>query len=253
MPTLQLFYGLAVAAGAWLPRIALPFLALAAGVLVARRRALALVWAAVALAIGALVVVVGIGIGRLLFVGSVSPSLIPAGVADTAFDTVTTAMRDTGIAVLVLAAVVAVVAWFSGPFAAPRRLRGFFGSGIAAVREAAARHGITTERTGEWLYAQRALLRAAVAVIAAAIVLLVRPLTTGLVLWTLVGAAVAVALLELLQRPVIIVPATAGVPETAGEYRDIEPASANPSVNPPTQNRYSHEQISADLGPRADR
>jgi hypothetical protein len=156
-------------------------------------------------------------------------------------------MRDTGVAVLVLAAVVAFVAWFAGPFAAPRRLRGFFGSGVAAVREAAARHGISTGRTGEWLYAQRALLRAAVAVIAAAIVLLVRPLTTGLVLWTLVGAAVAVALLELLQRPAIT------VPETAGENRDFEPASANSSVNPLTQNRYSHEQISADLGPRTDR
>jgi hypothetical protein len=108
--------------------------------------------------------------------------------------------------VLVLAIVVALVGWFAGPFAVPRRLRGFFGDGVRWVRGSAERHGITTGRVGEWLYAQRTLLRAAVAVIAAAVVLFVRPLTTSLIVWTLVIAAVVVALLELLQRPVVRVP-----------------------------------------------
>lgn len=207
LPTIQLFYGVAVAAGAWLPWVVLLFLA--AGVVVARRRALALVWAAVALAVSMAIIVAGIAIGRLVFVGSVSPSLIPAGVARTVFDTLTTAMKDTGVAVLVLAIVVAIVAWYSGPFGVPRKLRGFFGSGVVWVRDAAERHGITTGRTGEWIYAQRALLRAAVAVIAAAIVLFVRPLTPGLIIWTLVIAALVVAILELVQRPVITVPETA--------------------------------------------
>jgi hypothetical protein len=209
IPTIQLFYGVAVAAGAWLPWIALVFLAL--GVVVARRRALALVWAAVALALAMAVVVAGIAIGRLVFVGSVSPSLLPAGLAGTIYRTVTTAMQDTGVAVLVLAIVVAVVAWYSGPFAVSRKLRGFFGSGVDWVREAAERHGISTGRTGEWLYAQRALLRAAVAVIAAAVVLFVRPLTPALIVWTLVIAALVIAVLELVQRP-----AGAG-PENADE------------------------------------
>lgn len=204
LPTIQLFYGIAVAAGAWLPWVAL--LLLAVGVVVARRRALALVWAAVALALSMVIIVAGIAIGRLVFIGSVSPSLIPSGVARTVFDTLTSAMRDTGVAVLVLAIVVAVVAWYSGPFVVPRRLRGFFGSGVAWARNAADRHGVGTGRTGEWLYAQRALLRAAVAVIAAAIVLFVRPLTPGLIIWTLVIAAVVIGVLELLQRPVITVP-----------------------------------------------
>jgi len=208
IPTIQLFYGVAVAAGAWLQWIALAFLVL--GVVVARRRALALVWAAVALALSMVVVVAGIGIGRLVFVGSVSPSLLPAGVANTVYRTLTTAMQDTGIAVLVLAIVVAVVGWYSGPFAVPRKLRGFFGSGIAWVREAAERHGITTGRTGEWIYAQRALLRAVVALVAAALVLFVRPLTPPLIIWTLVLAALVVAILELVQRPVITVPENAG-------------------------------------------
>ncbi|MGN6427675.1 MAG: hypothetical protein ACTHMF_12720 [Leifsonia sp.] len=204
IPTLQVFYGVAVAAGAWLPWVAIGLLAL--GVVVARRRALALIGAASALAIAMIVVVAGIGIGRLVFVGSVSPGLIPAGVAQTVFGTVATPMRDTGVAVLVLAIVVAVVGWYAGPFGVPRRLRGFFGSGVTWVRTSAERHGITTGKAGEWIYAQRVLLRAAVAVIAAAVVLFVRPLTPALIIWTLVIAAVVIAVLELVQRPVITVP-----------------------------------------------
>lgn len=202
LPTLQLFYGLAVAAGMWLPWIAL--LLLAAGVLVARRRVVALVWSAVALGIGMVVVIAGISIGRVVFAGSVSPSLIPTSVAHAVFDSVSTAMRDTSVAVLVLAVVVAIVSWYSGPFAVPRRLRGFVGSGVTLARDAAERHGISTGRTGEWLYAQRALLRAAIAVVASAIVLLVRPLTPGLIIWTLVIAALAIMILELVQRPVSV-------------------------------------------------
>ncbi|HEY8282418.1 MAG TPA: hypothetical protein VIG28_08030 [Leifsonia sp.] len=210
LPTIQLFYGLAVSAGAWLPWVSLLFLAV--GVLVARRRALALVWAAVALALAMVLTVAAISIGQLVFVGSVSPSLLPSAVAVTIFETVTTAMIDTGVAVLVLALVVALVGWFAGPFAAPRRLRGFFGAGATWSREAAERHGVTTGRTGEWIYRQRTLLRTVVAVIAAAIVLFVRPLTPSLIIWTLIGAAVVIGVLELLQRPVITVPESAADP-----------------------------------------
>lgn len=204
IPTLQVFYNLAVVAGAWLPWVAIGLLAL--GVVVARRRALALIGAACALGTAMIVVVAGISIGQIVFIASASPSLVPAGVAQTLYTTVSTAMKDTGVAVLVLAVVVALVAWYSGPFGVPRRLRGFFGSGVTWVRESAERHGITTGRAGEWFYAQRVLLRSAVAVIAAAVVLFVRPLTPSLIIWTLVIAAVVIAILELVQRPVITIP-----------------------------------------------
>ncbi|MEN0086253.1 MAG: hypothetical protein AAGC66_15915 [Leifsonia sp.] len=204
IPTLQLFYGLAIAAGAWLPWVAIGLLAL--GVIVARRRALALVWASVALALAMALTLAALAVGRIVFVASASPSLVPSKLAQTLYSTVTDAMIATAVAVLVLALAVALVGWYSGPFAVPRRLRGFFQSGVASARAAAERHGITTGRVGEWLYAQRALLRAAVAVIAAAVVLFVRPITPALVIWTLVLSALAVALLELLQRPVITVP-----------------------------------------------
>ncbi|WP_374009735.1 hypothetical protein [Leifsonia sp. LS-T14] len=207
IPTLQLFYGLAIAAGAWLPWVAIGLLAL--GVLVARRRSLALVWAAVALGLAMALTLAALGVGRLVFVASASPALVPSTLARTLYSTVTDAMIDTAVAVLVLAIAVAIVAWLAGPFRVPQRLRGFFGSGVEWVRASAERHGITTGRAGEWMYAQRTLLRAAVAVIAAAIVLFVRPLTPSLIIWTLVLAVLVVAILELLQRPVITVPAEA--------------------------------------------
>ncbi len=204
IPTVQLAYGVALAAGEWLPWVALAFLI--AGVLVARRRSLALVWSATALALSMLVTAAGFAIGRLVFISSVSPSLLPSDFARTIFNTVVAAMEETTVAVLVLAIAVAVVGWFAGPFEVPRKLRGFFGSGVTWVRESAERHGITTGRTGEWIYAQRVLLRVAVAVIGAAIVLFVRPLSPALTIWTLVIAVVVIAILELVQRPVITVP-----------------------------------------------
>ncbi|GAA4381019.1 hypothetical protein [Paeniglutamicibacter cryotolerans] len=68
-------------------------------------------------------------------------------------------------------------------------------------QRAAERHGITTGRTGQWLYSQRVLLRAVVVVVASLMILFVRPLTAGVIIWTLVLSVVAVVILELLQRP----------------------------------------------------
>jgi hypothetical protein len=204
IPTVQLAYNVALVAGAWLPWVAILFLA--AGVLVARRRAVALVWAAVALALSMIILAVGFGIGRIVFIASASPSLMPSGVARTLYTTVVAAMQDTTVAVLVLAIVVAIVAWFAGPFEVPRRLRGFYAAGATRLRTVAEEHGITTGRVGEWLYAQRVLLRVLVAVIASAIVLFVRPITVSLTIWTLVIAVLVIAILELVQRPVATVP-----------------------------------------------
>jgi hypothetical protein len=199
IPTLQLAYNLAVVAGTWLPWVALAFLI--AGVLVARRRSLALVWTAVALALVMVVILAAVAIGSVAFIASVSPSVLPSNVASVLFNVVVDGIRATAVSVLVLAVAVAVVAWLAGPFRVPRKLRGFFGSGAAQLRSAAARHGLSTGATGRWLYSQRVLLRVVIAAIAAVIVVFVRPLTPGLVIWTLVIAVLVVAILEVVQLP----------------------------------------------------
>ena len=199
VPRIQLAYGLAVAAGTWLPWASLLFLA--AGVLVARRKVVALIWAAIALALAMAITVAALAAGNIVFLASVSPSLLPGDVAGPVYATVVELLQTVSTAILVLAVAVAVVAWYAGPFRTPRRLRGFFGQGMKQVREAAQRHGISTGRTGEWLYRQRLLLRLVIAVAGALVILFVRPLTAGVVIWTLVAAVIAVVVLELLQRP----------------------------------------------------
>jgi hypothetical protein len=205
LPSVQLAYSLVLSAGAWLPWIAILFLA--AGVLVARRRSVALIWAAVALALSMALTATVLGIGYLAFTNAVSPAFLPSSVAGLLYETVAEDMRATTVAVLVLAVVVALVGWLAGPFDVPRRLRGLAGEAAGQIRGAADRRGVTTGRVGTWIYTQRTLLRAAVAVIAAVVILLVRPITPGLVLWTLVLSLIAIAILEIVQRPVITVPA----------------------------------------------
>jgi hypothetical protein len=183
-----------------LPWIAIAFLVL--GVLVARRRSVAVIGASVALAVSMALLAAALAIGGLVVVASVDPAVLPANVAAILYDTVVTDMQATTVAVLVLAILVALVGWLAGPFLPARRLRSLARAGAARIRNAAEARGMTTGRTGAWLYRQRVLTRAIVGVAAAAVVLFVRPLTPGLTIWTLVIAGVVLAVLEIVQRPV---------------------------------------------------
>lgn len=204
LPTIQFFYNLAVSLGTWLSLVAIAFLVL--GVLVARRRALALIWASVSLAVVMAVTIVALNIGGLVFVASLTPVIMPAGLANVLFGSVTAEMFRTSIGVLVVAIVLAIVAWLAGPFSVPRKLRALAQSGAATVREAAENRGLSTGRVGEWLYRQRTLLRVVIAVAAGSAILLIKPLTVSLILWTLFLSVFAVVILELVQRPVVTVP-----------------------------------------------
>lgn len=200
VPTIQLGYNLAAAAGSWLPWVAVLFLA--AGVLVARRRSVALVWAATLLALSMGALLAAAGIGGILFPPSVSPEPLTSDVASLLYSTALDTVLGITKAVLVLAVAVALVAWLSGPFSGPRRWRALFVSGVVWIRESAGKRGLSTGRVGEWAYSLRTLLRGAIAFAAAAVIVFTRPLTVGLVVWTLVIAVVLVAVLELVQtRP----------------------------------------------------
>ena len=195
----QTVYTLAVAAGTWLPWICL--LLLIAGVLLARRRAAALVWTAGGLALSMLILASGIGIGRAFFLGAVSPSIMPADAAGALYDELVELMLSTILAILVLALFVAVIAWFSGPWRPARAVRGFADSGFSSVRRSAAAHGVTTGSFGVALDRWRMPVYVAIAVIASVVVLLNRPVTIPGVVWTVVVALLAVLVVELLRRP----------------------------------------------------
>jgi hypothetical protein len=214
IPTIQAAYRMIVAVGSWLPWVALIFLA--AGVLVARRRSVALICAALGLGLSMLLLVLGFTIGRGLLVTAVPPAVVPACITTLFYDTVTAAMKDTAVIGVVLALAIAVVAWFAGPFRAPRRLRSFYTDGLAGLRHNAEQHGVTTGRVGEWMYAQRRVLHVLIALTASAAIILLRPLSVADIVGTVAIAVLALVVVSLIERPERAAPAQpAGEPVAA--------------------------------------
>jgi hypothetical protein len=118
-------------------------------------------------------------------------------------------MLSTVLAIFVLALFVALIAWFSGPWRPARAVRGFADAGFSAVRRSAEAHGVTTGRFGVALDRWRVVAYVVIAVVASLVILFNRPVTTSLVVWTVVIALIAVALVELLRRPAAEVAAVA--------------------------------------------
>ncbi|QTX05969.1 hypothetical protein [Agromyces archimandritae] len=195
----QLGYAVATIAGVWMPWLVLALAA--AGVLLAHKRARALIWAGVALAIGAIVLAIGLGVGGMVAGGALDDAGVPADAAAALYGGVTARMLDTAVVVAVLGAAVALVAWLAGPFEVPRRMRGAASDAAASLREAAGQRGLGTGAFGVWVERWRPWLLAAVGLAAALVVVFARPLSVALIVWTLVLAALAVAAIELVRRP----------------------------------------------------
>jgi len=197
--TVQTGYRAIVAVGSWLPWAALIFLA--AGVLVARRRSVALVGAAVGLGLSMLVLLLAFSVGRAVLLTAIPAALVPASVMTLFYDTATAAMRETAVIGVVLTFTIAIVAWFAGPFVLPRKLRSLYTDGVAAVRRSAERHNVTTGRAGHWAYAQRRVLHVVIALAATAAIILLRPLSVSDIVGTLVISVIAVIVVSLIERP----------------------------------------------------
>jgi hypothetical protein len=176
-------------------------LLLAAGVVVARRKARALIWAGLLLAVSMAVLATGISVGRILFAGAVSPQYLPRDAALATYDAIVPFISATAVSVGIAGATVAVVAYLAGPFRGAIVVRRLTVDAAGSIRSSAERRGGTTGSFGSWLYSARRYARIAVALVAAAVVLFVRPLSPGVIIGTAVTALVAILLIELLQRP----------------------------------------------------
>ncbi len=196
---LTLAYGLAVSLGMWLPWIALAFLA--AGVAAAKRRTVTLFWTGLALGVVMVLLGIALRIGNLVTVASIAPRYVPIDAAGVIYDTVTSTIASTVTALAVLAFTVMVIAWAVGPFRPAPALRRAFGDAATRLRAAGDERGISTGAFGRVLGKQRVLIEALIGVAAAALILFVRPLSTGQIIWTAVVAVVLLLLVEVLQRP----------------------------------------------------
>lgn len=191
-------YQLSVAVGNGLPWVALGFVLV--GIVVAVNRRRSLFGASIALGAVFTSLAVGFGVGKFVFIASVTPSLMPANVAETLFDQLTARMAATSTALAVLTFSIALVTWFLG-LASGQKARTAMVNVSNGIRSAAEARGVTTGKTGEWLFKFRVWLRLAIAVIAALVLVLAWPLTPAVIIWTLVLSLLAVFLLELLARP----------------------------------------------------
>ncbi|SBN63430.1 hypothetical protein GA0004736_2363 [Curtobacterium sp. 9128] len=192
-------YALVQVTAAWLPWLAVACIGI--GVVMARRRARALSLAGIGVAIAMAVTMLGLAFGRVVTVRALAPDLMPRNAARVIYDTVVAFVLSASVAITVLALAVAVTAWFAGSSRPAVRLRAGWGRLTAGARRAAEVRGVTTGRVGVELDRFRVPLLVLVAVVAAAVIALHRPLSPGLIVWTLVSSLVAVGIVDLLARP----------------------------------------------------
>jgi len=130
-------------------------LLLAAGVIVARRRARALIWAGLSLALAMALLRAGIVIGRILFLGAVSPAYIPKGVSESIYDTATPFITGSALSIGLVGVTVAVVGYLAGPFRGAAVVRRFTTDTAGRFRASMERSGVSTGPFGEWLHRAR--------------------------------------------------------------------------------------------------
>jgi hypothetical protein len=196
--TAQVGYRAVLVASYWLGPVVLALLA--AGVLISRRRALASIWAAAGLGLGATVVLTAEAILRIVVQLKVP---LPLDVLLVLYDATFVPLREVALAPLALAVVVIVIACLAGPFAWSVKLRTFYAKATAWLRGRAENAGYGTGTYGEWLYAQRILVRVAVGALAVFYLIATRPISVGSVTWSAFWVALVIFVLSLLQRPVI--------------------------------------------------
>jgi hypothetical protein len=195
--------------GTWLIWVVLGLLA--AGVLLSRHKARALVVAGLSLAGAMLLLGAALAIGRSVYVNALPPAVQRPDAAVVVYDQVVSLLRITLRSALVLGLVVALVAFLAGGSSAARALRASWTRGAAALRGAGERRGVSTGPVGVWFAEQRTLVRVVVAAGAALALVLADHLTPAYVLTVAVVAVVVLAVAALVARPAMAAGAPAAV------------------------------------------
>ncbi|WP_416061173.1 hypothetical protein [Rhodococcus indonesiensis] len=174
-----------------------------------RRRALAFV--GVALAVGMLVLAIALLVARAQYLNQVPPEVLSPDAATAIVDTVLVPLRAALRAVAVLGVVVALGAYLTGGSASAVAVRRGFGRGLDAVQRA--RHPRAPNQLEEWAFHARTVLRATIIGIAALLLMFWRYPTGLVVVWIVLGALLALLVLELVIRPARTHPESPPPPE----------------------------------------
>lgn len=191
-------YALAVTVGYWLPFVCLGLFAL--GIVVARRRSVAVLGTGVAIFLGAGALATGIGLtGTVLGLNAPALGIAPEAL-NSIFFAVVGAMRDTAVVLMFFGVVVAISGWLGGRSAGAAKTRAASESLTTSLRGSLRRRGLNTGGVGDWLYAQRVLVRVIILVLAIVLLFSLRPLSFGDIVWVIVLALLVWLAATLLQR-----------------------------------------------------
>ncbi|MET9029042.1 hypothetical protein ABZW96_26020 [Nocardia sp. NPDC004168] len=177
--------------------IAAAVAAIAAAPVGRRRRALAFV--GLALAVGMLILAIALMIARAVYLDRMPPDVLSPDAATVLIDTVLVPLRTALRGVAVLGLVIAVGAYLTGGSASATVVRRDFGRAMDAVQRL--RRSRPPNPVETWAFRARTALRCAIIGIAALLLVFWRYPTGLVVVWIVLGALLALLLLELLIRP----------------------------------------------------
>ncbi|GAA5203700.1 hypothetical protein [Microbacterium jejuense] len=196
--TIRTVYAIADVAGWWLPFITIGLFV--AGILIARRRPVAVLGTGIALFIGGAALASTFSVGTLVVANAASQLDLSVSALDVIYNALVDDMHRTALIVALLGVLIAVIGWVSGRWKPARRFRGFVSGLNASARAALAARGLDTGRFGVWMGRQRVLVRAIVIVLAVIWLMALRPLSGGDVALVVIVALVVAWVLELLQK-----------------------------------------------------
>ncbi|AWK74327.1 hypothetical protein CBI38_24990 [Rhodococcus oxybenzonivorans] len=162
-----------------------------------RLRALALV--GLSIAVGMLILAIAILIGRAIYLDSVPPDILSPDAATAVIDTVLVPLRTSLRAVAVLGLVIALGAYLIGGSSSAATVRRGYGQALDFARRSG-KSGPPNE-IERWAHQLRVPLRCAIIGVAALLLMFWRYPTGLVVLWIVLGALLALAVLELVIRP----------------------------------------------------
>jgi hypothetical protein len=218
-------YAIASTLGWWLPVISLALFGL--GILIARRKSVAVVGTGIGLAIGGAFLALGFAIGYpVIGQTAVQLDLSPAAL-DVIYSTLVASMSQTATIVALLGVFIAVLGWLMGRSAPAVRSRELVRGVNAAARRGLAIRGLNTGGFGLALARYKVLARVVIAIAAVLWLYSLRPLSFGDVFLVIVIAFAFAWVLELLQKR----PEEAGGLTAEGTIpEDVSPGEAAPEA-----------------------
>ncbi|MFR9805234.1 hypothetical protein ACL02T_23555 [Pseudonocardia sp. RS010] len=228
----QTLYHLLDVTATWLPWVTLAFLI--GGVLLARNRrratlviGLAVMGTMLALAV-ALLVVRGVVVGAVPEQGSAA--------AASAYDIIVRFVRAALRTLFVVGLVVALAAWVTGPSSAAVRIRGGLARGVASLRRGAVARRLAEGPVGPWVHDHLGLLRTALVVLAALVVVLIDRPSGWTILAVVLVLVVLLGVVQFLDQPRAAArtgpPTAPGSPRSEGAVDHQSPAADGGSALP---------------------